>query len=76
MVFNRFDIMLAYYLFSVYCHGGQFTKEYAYQGRLARIGYNPSNSEQFLSCLEKEENEGAKLIYQNLCQKAGTDTTI
>ncbi len=42
MQFNRFDILSAYYLYSIDYHGGQFTKEYAYAWRAIKAGFKPS----------------------------------
>jgi hypothetical protein len=41
-MFNRFAILNAYYMFASLCHSGQGSKEYAYFGRLDKIGYRPS----------------------------------
>lgn len=76
MNFDRYAICLAYYLFSVNCHGGQFTKEYAYQGRLAKIGFKPSRSEEYLDVLKKDGYENAREIYENLCKNANLDSFL
>ena len=41
MHFDRYDICLAYWLFAVHFHGGQFSPEYAILGRLERIRFSP-----------------------------------
>jgi hypothetical protein len=41
MSFDRFDICAAYWLFGYLYHGGQFTKEYAYLGRVRACGFKP-----------------------------------
>jgi len=38
---NRFAICEAYYMFASLYHGGQYSKEYAYFGRLDKLGYKP-----------------------------------
>lgn len=38
---DRFAIFDAYYMFASLYHGGQDSKEYAYFGRLNKIGYKP-----------------------------------
>lgn len=64
MYFNRFDICDAYYIFAANYHGGQFSKEYRYFGRLENCRYRPAPS---LS--EETLSENAKEIYDNLVSK-------
>ena len=40
-MFNRYAIFDAYYMFASLYHGGQGSKEYAYFGRLDKLGYKP-----------------------------------
>jgi len=40
-MFDRFAILDAYYMFASLYHGGQGSKEYAYFGRLNKLGYKP-----------------------------------
>ena len=59
--FDRFDILEAYYLFGADYHGGQFTKEYAYTGRVLNVGFKPG-------CMLRYESlsDNGKAIYDNL----------
>ena len=41
MYWNRFDIALAYWVFSVLHHSGQGSAEYALQGPLSRLSFSP-----------------------------------
>ena len=64
---DRFDICDAYYVFATLRHGGQFTREYAYLGRLVRMGYKPGLSAQ----QGKLTSEGARAVYRGLCMARG-----
>lgn len=61
MYWNRFDICAAFYLYAVNYHSGQWSKEYAIHGRLAKLGFSPG-----LSVQNGELEENAQAIYENL----------
>lgn len=56
---NRFAICEGYYMFASLYHGGQDSKEYAYFGRLDKLGYKPGPgaSSQDLNRLDKDSRE-------------------
>lgn len=63
-MFDRFDILSAYYLFGMNYHGGQFTKEYAYMGRAMNAGFSPGPT-----FSEKGLSDNGQAIYNNLVAK-------
>lgn len=63
-MFDRFDILSAYYLFGMLYHGGQGTKEYAYMGRAMNCGFKPGVSFSFDSL-----TENGQYIYHQLVIK-------
>lgn len=66
MYFDRFDIAEAYYLFASHYHGGICSKEYAYFGRLEKIGFKPG------ICLDYNNlSDNGKEIYNNLAKEHG-----
>jgi hypothetical protein len=65
-MFNRMNILDAYYMFASHFHGGQGSKEYLIFGRLDKLGYKPSSLLSFENMsLEVRE------IYNNLGIKTG-----
>jgi len=64
MYFNRFDICEAYYLFGTLYHSGQYSKEYAYLGRLIKCGFKPGRS-----FGEDSLSENGRAIFDNLVAK-------
>tara|TARA_R100001594_G_scaffold93447_1_gene127733 strand:- start:340 stop:537 length:198 start_codon:yes stop_codon:yes gene_type:complete len=62
MYFDRFDICEAFYAFAMEQHNGQNSKEYAYFGRLKKLGFRPSPLFKGYESL----NENGKEIYNNL----------
>ena len=60
-MFDRFDILSAYYLFGSDYHGGQGTEEYAYMGRAMKCGFSPSPIFSYRSL-----SENGKEIYKTL----------
>lgn len=61
MEFNRFDVLSAYYLYGMYFHTGQGSKEYAYLGRALNVGFKPGENFGFQSL-----SDNAKAIYNQL----------
>ncbi len=62
MLWNRFDICAAFYLYAVAYHTGQWSREYRIFGRLISIGYIPG-----VSTMRGDfENENVRAIYENL----------
>lgn len=66
-MFNRFAICEAYYMFASLYHGGQGSKEYAYFGRLDKLGYKPGLSAS--SQNPDRLDESAREIYDQLVDK-------
>ncbi len=64
-MFDRFDICEAYFVYAMLWHGGQFTKDYAIFGRLAKIGFRARPS----LCDETDLEENAREIYDALVEK-------
>jgi hypothetical protein len=67
LYFDRFDICEAYYLFAVYYHLGQWSKEYEIFGRLQKIGFNKP----YLNDLKTEYkrlSENGKMIFKGLIE--------
>ena len=62
MYWDRFDICEAWYAFSVDHHRGQFSSQYAIQGRLQAMGYRPGYGGVTYDAL----TENGKAIYDNL----------
>lgn len=60
-MFDRFDILSAYYLFGMLYHGGQGTKEYAYMCRALNCGFGPGPNFGF-----KSLTDNGKEIYLNI----------
>lgn len=60
-MFDRFDILSAYYVYGTDYHTGQFSKEYAYIGRALNAGFKPGASISYGSL-----SENGKEIYDNL----------
>jgi len=60
-MFNRFDILSAYYVYGSDYHGGQWTKEYAYMGRVLNCGFRPADSLSYESL-----SDNGKEIYDGL----------
>lgn len=60
-MFNRFDILSAYYVYGSDYHSGQFSKEYAYIGRVLNCGFRPADSLSYESL-----SDNGKEIYDNL----------
>lgn len=60
-MFNRFDILSAYYVYGSDYHTGQFSKEYAYMGRVLNCGFRPADSLSYESL-----SDNGKEIYDNL----------
>lgn len=69
MEWNRFDIVMAHYVFYSHWHSGQWSKFYE---RLCRIGEYFTPSPLGID-FDHEENENAREIYINLCHKHGFD---
>lgn len=63
-MFDRFDILSAYYLFGMLYHGGQGTKEYAYTGRALNAGLQPATNFRYESLTENGQE-----IYNELVAK-------
>lgn len=63
MYWNRFDIVEAYYLALMDCHGGQWSNEYA---RLCKIKRYFKPGAMFS---ERSLNDNAREIYNNVCQR-------
>lgn len=63
-MFDRFDILSAYYLYGSEYHSGQFSKEYAYMGRAMNCGFNPGPSFSY-----KSLTENGQMIYDKLVEK-------
>jgi hypothetical protein len=63
MYFDRFDICLAYWLFAVHFHVGQFSPEYAILGRLERMRFRPGFCQ---SDRPADLPENAREIYRRL----------
>lgn len=63
-MFDRFDILSAYYLFGTLYHEGQGTKEYAYIGRALNAGFSPGPLFSFTSL-----TDNGKEIYHNLVSR-------
>jgi hypothetical protein len=66
MYFDKFDICEAYQVFATLYHGGQWSKEYAIHGRLARIGYRGHNVDR-----PEELEENARAIFDALVARHG-----
>ena len=64
MEFSKFDILSAYYLYGMYFHSGQGSKEYAYMGRATNAGFKPGLSFSYQSL-----SDNGKAIYDNLVEK-------
>lgn len=62
MVFNRFDICEAYYVFAMLYHTGQGSKEYAIFGRLRKLGFSPG----LYLCSKEGLTENGLEIYRKL----------
>lgn len=60
-MFNRFDILSAYYVYGSDYHTGQFSKEYAYMGRVLNCGFRPADSLRYETL-----SDNGKEIYDNL----------
>lgn len=60
-MFNRFDILSAYYVYGSDYHTGQFSKEYAYIGRVLNCGFRPADSLSYESL-----SDNGKEIYNKL----------
>jgi len=65
MYFDRFDICSAYYLYGAYYHAGQFSKEYAYMGRVLNCGFHPSLVFDIKSLSENAREIFDKLVEDN-----------
>lgn len=63
MMFDRFDILSAYYLFGSLYHGGQFTKVYSYMGRALNAGFTPGPIFSY-----KSLTDNGKMIYDTLVE--------
>lgn len=64
MYFDRFDVCEAYYCYAVHWDGGMWTREYAYLGRLKRLGFRPAPN------LDVEElSENGRAIYDALVER-------
>ena len=61
-MFNRYNICMAYYVYALEWHGGQFTRAYKIFGRLKKIKFHPMNSRLSYENLTEEE----KIIYEGL----------
>jgi len=62
MLWNRFDICAAFYLYAVAYHRGQSSPEYRIFSRLSRIGYKPG-----LSVSQGHfENDNQRTLYRSL----------
>lgn len=68
-MFDRYDICEAYYLFGALYHGGQFTKEYAYMGRVTNIMKLRPRLTNSLSPNDLSEN--GRDIYNALIERNG-----
>lgn len=66
-MFNRFDILSAYYVYGSENHAGQWTKEYAYIGRVLNCGFRPADSLSYESLSDngKEIHDGLVLPSPN-----------
>lgn len=64
MYFDRFDVCEAYYVYAMLHHGGQYSKEYAILGRLARIQFRAD----YLNGPE-DLQENAREIYEKLVRE-------
>jgi len=67
MYWDRFDIIMAHYVFYANWHSGQWSEHYA---RLCRIGKYFTPAPMGID-LNSEENENAREIYISLCDKHG-----
>lgn len=65
MMFDRFDICEAYYLFAYYWHDGQWSQEYEVFGRLDDLNFHPAPN-----LTEDKLSENGKEIYRNLMARA------
>lgn len=65
MGFNRWAICEAYYTFAVLYHGGQFSKEYAYLGRLRNMGFKGGTDH------PEKLDEESREVFDNLLSKNG-----
>jgi len=70
MMFDRRQVCLAYYHYATLYHRGQWSPEYAIHGRLDKLGYKPALSEEYVSCLNKSDNEVARAIFVGLAKEA------
>lgn len=61
MEFNKFDVLSAYFLYGMFFHTGQGSKEYAYMGRALNLGFKPGLSFSYASL-----SDNGKAIYDNL----------
>lgn len=71
-MFDRFDILSAYYLFGSLYHGGQWTDEYAYMGRAMNCGFKPGPNFRFESLTEN----GQKIYNDLVARKEKKPTKI
>ena len=67
-MFDRYQICLGYYHYFLHYHKGQGSREYSRLSMMQRY-FKPSRSEQFSKCLDLEENDIARQVYNNLVQK-------
>lgn len=71
-MFDRFQIVLAHYVFCMFWHNGQTCPLYARMCRISRY-YKPGMRGENL---RNPENEMALSIYENLCEKHGVPFDI
>jgi hypothetical protein len=64
---DRFAIFDGYYMFASLYHGGQDSKEYAYFGRLDKLGYKPGLSAS--SQNPDRLTEDAREVFDRLVEK-------
>ena len=64
-IFDRFDILSAYYLFGMEYHSGQWSREYAYIGRALNCGFRPGAMFRDRNSL----SENAQGIYDALVER-------
>lgn len=65
--FDRFDICEAYWCYAALYHGGQWSPEYAYLGRLSNLGFFPG-----VNCDDPNNmTENCRIIFDALVHDGG-----
>lgn len=74
MYWDRFDICLAYYTYAYLWHGGQWSEEYGWLGRLEAMRFRPSI---MFSGEPRDLEANARQIYQGIVlRRLGRWSTI